>query len=175
LAGCTFDGGIGNDEACISLGDSGGPMFVRRGQEWQIAAIHFAVEAAYNTGPTGSGDNGTLFDYRGLYHRSDTGWKLEPIEGSAPVPASSFSTRVVPRRAWLDAAIAKAPPPPTLEQAPSPQGPYAPAVSAAHDPATRTFRVDASTGSTFFRLKGVAGLAIVRVRLQSGQAMIEYD
>lgn len=175
LAGCAFNGGIGNDEACISLGDSGGPLFVRRGQEWQLAGIHFAVEAAFNTSDTGTGENGTLFDYRGLYRRSNSAWELEPVEGTSPVPAVFFSTRVMPRRAWLDASIARAPAAPTLEQAAEPQGPYSPFVGSNHDPVARTFTVDTSAGSSFFHLRGTAGLAIVRVQLQSGQVVIEYD
>jgi hypothetical protein len=175
LAGCTFDGGVGDDEACISLGDSGGPMFVRRGQEWQLAAIHFAVEAAFNTVPTGGGSNGSLFDYRGLYRRSNSGWELEPTEGRSPVPASFFSTCVAPRRAWLTSAIARAPLPPTLEQSPVPEGPFTPSVASVHDPQSRTFTVTASSGSTFFRLIGTAGLVILRVQIESGQAVIEYD
>lgn len=175
LAGCAFNGGIGNDEACISPGDSGGPMFVRRGQEWQLAAIHFAVEAAFNTSNSGNGDNGTLFDYRGLYHRSNSTWELEPPGGASPKPSSFFSTRIMPRRAWLDAANAKAPTAPTLEQAASPEGPFRPAVESVHDPVARTFTVDASGGSTFFQLRGTAGLMVVQVRLQSGQAVIQYD
>lgn len=175
LAGCSFDGGIGDDEACISAGDSGGPMFVRRGQTWHLAAIQYGVEASFNTESTGRGFNGLIFDFRGLYRGSENNWQLEAFENSNPAPASFVSTRIMPRRAWLDAGLAKAPAPPTLQQAPAPEGPFTDAPTASHDPVARTFRIARSEDARFFRLNGTAGLVITRVQNEDGVLVLEYD
>lgn len=175
LVRCTFDGGIGDDEACISGGDSGGPMFVRRGQTWHLAAIQFGVEASYNTNSTGPGFNGLIFDFRGLYRGSEGKWQLEAFENDFPVPTSFVSTRIMPRRAWLDAGLAKAPARPTLQEAPTPEGPFATNSTAAHDPVARTFHIVQTDGARFFRLSGPDGIVITRVRSEAGSLVLEYD
>lgn len=175
LVRCSFDGGIGDDEACISGGDSGGPMFVRRGQTWHLAAIQFGVEAAFNTTATGPGANGLIFDFRGLYRGSEGNWQLEAFEASNPVPTSFVSTRIMPRRAWLDAGLAKAPAPPTLQDAPAPEGPFTNTESATLDPVSRTFRVPRTEDARFFRLHGTAGLVITHVQGEANHLVLEYD
>jgi hypothetical protein len=176
LVGCRFNSGRGNDEGCLSTMDSGGPLFVRRGSTWQLAAIHFAVQAAYNTQPTGNGSNGTIFDYRGLYQNNGSGWVLESIENDNPVPASFFSTRIQPRRTWLNSALATAPSPASIEQALHPDGPFQAAANAAHDAVDRLFRVPVEPGdSRFFRLRGVEGLRILRTRIEGTSLRIEYE
>lgn len=81
----------------------------------------------------------------------------------------------MPRRAWLDAGLEKAPASPALQQAPSPEGPFTDAPDATHDPIARTFRIARTEEARFFRLNGTAGLAITRVRNESEALVLEYD
>jgi hypothetical protein len=176
LVGCRFNGGRGNDEGCLSTMDSSGPLFVRRGSTWQLAGIHFAVQAAFNTQPTGTGGNGTIFDYRGLYQNDGSGWVLESIENDNPVPAAFFSTRVQPRNAWLATALATAPAGATLESSADPAGPFITASGATHNPVDRFFLVPLqSTGGEFFRLRGVDGLRILQTRVEGASIRIDYE
>lgn len=179
VAGCRFDQARGADEAMLSTGDSGGPLFVRRGNTWQLAAVHFAVQSSYNTVASGTGANGTIFDYRGLYQPSSssaTGWLLEDPTASTPVPGAFFSTRIVPRRSWLTTALATAPAAAILETAPTPSGPFTAPADSSHDPVERTFFVPLQPdGSAFYRLRGVEGLRFTRVQPAGSLLRLEYE
>lgn len=171
----TFDAASGADEGCLSVGDSGGPLFVRRNGQWQLAAIHFAVEAAYRTSEEGETRNGTVFDYRGLYRGSGVAWELVPLSGDGPSPASMFSTRLQPRAAWLTAAVGRAPSAPVLESAPGVGGPFSPALDFAHDPVARRFTVAITGEMRIFRLRGPVAVTVTRVGRSGSLMTLDYE
>lgn len=171
----TFDAASGADEGCLSVGDSGGPLFVRRNGQWQLAAVHFAVEAAYRTSEEGETRNGTVFDYRGLYRGSGVAWELVPLSGDGPSPASMFSTRIQPRSTWLTAAVGRAPAAPVLESASGVGVPFSPAVDFAHDPVARRFTVAISGEMRIFRLRGPVAVTVTRVERSGSLMTLDYE
>jgi len=99
-----FDG-TGTDEGILSIGDSGGPVFMQEGGVWKLAGIHYAVETPFNTTDSGDGFNAAVFDKGGLYVRSDpsTWTYLNPTPGNQP--AFSFSTSVPAGSAWIASIV----------------------------------------------------------------------
>lgn len=100
----TFDAGAGGDEAHLSVGDSGGAVFIQDGGVWKLAGINYSVDGSwdYNAAVDTKEFNAALFDARGLYVGSDgSGWNLveaeldeegEPID--EPVPSGFYATRI---------------------------------------------------------------------------------
>lgn len=88
------------DESALSVGDSGGGLFVQEDGLWKLAAINYAVDDLY----TSANDAGyiipVLFDARGFYARQDDG-TFVLITGDDPVPTGFYSTRVANRLAWI--------------------------------------------------------------------------
>jgi hypothetical protein len=172
---CDFDPMAGDDEGTFSVGDSGGGGWVLRDGQWQLASIHYAVEAAYNTSDTGTGMNGCIFDYRGLYRMGDKGWEFVPVEDETPATSVLVVSRIAPRRGWLMAAIGRAPRPAVLKRAGVPEGPYVDFVEALHDPVAREFRLPAGGTAGFFRVSGDAGPQLKGIRLQGNEIVVTYD
>jgi hypothetical protein len=76
-----FDAISSQDEAHLSVGDSGGGSFIFQGGQWQLAGINYAVEGYWDTNNV-TGDNShfgaALFDKGGFYLGSDAGgWTLQ--------------------------------------------------------------------------------------------------
>ena len=171
-----FDGDAGDDECTVSLGDSGGPVWVQRGNEWQLAAINFATDSEFRTVPDGPTLQGALFDFRGLYQRVASGaWDQVPAGGDGPAPATSVSTRIWPRRQWVDAAIQRAPGPATLLSAAQVEGPFSPASGVSHDAVRREFRIPVGPGNAFFRVTGPAGPNLRDIRREGSRVVVRYD
>lgn len=171
-----FDGDAGDDECTLSVGDSGGPLWVQRDGEWQLAAIHFATDSEFRTDPEGPTLQGALVDFRGLYKRGAGGvWERVPADGDGPAVAVSMSTRLWPREAWVEAAVQRAPGPASLLAATGIAGPFVPAPDASHDPVRREFRVAAGAGAAFFRVTGPAGPLLRGIRLEGMRVIVRYD
>lgn len=97
------------DEGTLSLGDSGGPVFVEQAGEWRLAGINYAVDNPFNTSATGTGFNAAIYDRGGLY-ASLSGDMAGPWSYVSPTllsqPASSFSTAVPSSSDWIAGVIA---------------------------------------------------------------------
>lgn len=92
-----FDDVLGQNESSLSVGDSGGAVFVNDGGIWKLAGINYGVEKDFDTNAT-PGDNSefeaALFDRGGFYQGSDgDGWSLAP-DSAANSYASRISTHV---------------------------------------------------------------------------------
>lgn len=85
------------EEATLSIGDSGGAVFVNDGGLWKLAGINYSVDGLFDTNnTTGDGHefNAALFDRGGLYQGSDgQGWSLIPDVG-ANNPSSIYASRI---------------------------------------------------------------------------------
>ena len=91
-----FDALPGTDEAHLSVGDSGGALFINDMGIWKLAGINYAVDGQWDFDGLANGDgfNASLFDARGLYVGSDgAGWNIVP-DDIAAVPSSFYSTRI---------------------------------------------------------------------------------
>lgn len=92
------------DEGVLSIGDSGGPVFMQEGGVWKLAGINYAVESAFNTTNSGTGFNAAIFDKGGLY-QSTSGSTSGPWSYVNPTvqnkPAVSYSSSVPANSAWI--------------------------------------------------------------------------
>lgn len=93
--------GLGHtaEEATLSVGDSGGAVFVNDGGIWKLAGINYSVDGMFDTNSTvgdGSEFNAALFDRGGLYQGSDgQGWNFIanlPLDNPSSMYASRIST-----------------------------------------------------------------------------------
>lgn len=101
------------EEATLSVGDSGGAVFVNDGGIWKLAGINYSVDGMFDTNHTtgdGSEFNAALFDRGGLYQGSDAqGWTLIPNIGPDN-PSSMYASRISTSAAAIQ-AIAVVPEP----------------------------------------------------------------
>lgn len=93
--------GLGHtaEEATLSVGDSGGAVFVNDGGIWKLAGINYSVDGMFDTNSTvgdGSEFNAALIDRGGLYQGSDgQGWNFIanlPLDNPSSMYASRIST-----------------------------------------------------------------------------------
>jgi PEP-CTERM motif len=89
--------GYTSEEATLSVGDSGGGVFVNDGGIWKLAGINYSVDGLFDTNNTtgdGSEFGAALFDRGGLYQGSDgQGWTLIPNIGPDN-PSSLYASRI---------------------------------------------------------------------------------
>lgn len=91
-----FDALPGTDEAHLSVGDSGGALFINDLGIWKLAGINYAVDGQWDFDGLANGDgfNASLFDAGGLYVGSDSsGWTPVPDQ-ILDDPSSFYSTRI---------------------------------------------------------------------------------
>jgi hypothetical protein len=97
---CDFDNPGIADECHLSVGDSGGGLFVLENGLWRLAGIHYAVDGPFREPPSGPAFNGALFDCGGLEYQDDVSWIAIP-EAAENVPSSFYSSRISASLAWL--------------------------------------------------------------------------
>jgi hypothetical protein len=105
LLSCEFDSPGLPDECHLSVGDSGGGMFVLENDLWRLAGIHLSVDSPFRYDSTGGGFNATLFDAAGLEYLDGTNWIIIP-EQLVNIPSRFYSSRI---SASLPAILAIAP------------------------------------------------------------------
>lgn len=101
-----FDLSGGTNQGILSLGDSGGPVFMQEGGIWKLAGINYAVESIFNTTNSGSGFNAAIYDKGGLYISGTINgpWSYtNPSLGDQP--AASFSSSVPANATWVQNVI----------------------------------------------------------------------
>ena len=93
-------------ECHLSVGDSGGGLFVLEDGLWRLAGIHLSVDGNFREPPSGTPFIAALFDYGGFeFGGPPDEWELIPDE-VADIPSSFYSCRI---SASLAAIAAKAP------------------------------------------------------------------
>jgi hypothetical protein len=107
LLRATFVAAGGRNEAALSAGDSGGPVFIKDGKFYKLAGINYAVDGPYSTTNSGPGFDASLFDRRGLYQETsaDT-WTLIPGRGGK-LPGGFYATRVSSRVEWINGTLSQ--------------------------------------------------------------------
>ncbi len=101
----TFDKNGGANECHLGINDSSAPIFIDDDTGWKLAGVAALVDAYFNTTNSGGGFNAFIFDARGIYYGSSSGWN--PVGGSAPVPSGFYATRISARIAWIDDILAQ--------------------------------------------------------------------
>lgn len=88
------------DECHLSVGDSGGGVFVLENGLWRLAGINYSVEGPFRNPPAVENINATLFDEGGLEMFEDPNWVLVPDEAN-DVPSGFLSTRISHYTSWI--------------------------------------------------------------------------
>lgn len=113
LLAARFDAISGQQEAGLSVGDSGGGVFINSGGQWFLAGINYAAQGFFDTNNTvgdASEFSAALFDAGGFYLGSDGGgWNQIP-DGVENVPSEFYSSRISDNLAAIQ-AIAGVPEP----------------------------------------------------------------
>jgi hypothetical protein len=90
--------GLGDNEAIVADGDSGGAGFIQVNGEWRLAGIVSAV-SAYSFTPTGPTFAAALYDTSGLFDRTYT------VTTPASGPSGGFLSRISHRLAEINAQL----------------------------------------------------------------------
>lgn len=100
----TFDNSGFANEAHLSVGDSGGAIFIEDGGVWKLAGINYAVDGPFYLDEKGNdGFDGALFDARDFYYNDGANFQL--ITGAAAVPSGFYCSRISTRTAWIYSVI----------------------------------------------------------------------
>lgn len=98
-----FDRDAGPNEAHLSVGDSGGGVFILEDGLWKLAAINYGVDDLRTA--AGNQFVAAAFDARGYFTTDESGALVPVPDPGADVPTSFYSTRVGPRLAWIASRI----------------------------------------------------------------------
>ena len=100
---CTFDNPGIAVECHLSVGDSGGGLFVLESGLWRLAGIHLAVDGPFRFDPAGGdGFNAALYDKGGLQEKTGDplAWVSVP-ETPADNPSRFYSSRISASLPWI--------------------------------------------------------------------------
>ena len=93
-----FDASGGPNEAHLSVGDSGGAVFVLNEgtNQWELAGINLAVDGPFSTSSSGTNPfNAAMFDTTGLFVQGET----------APNPSAFYATEIAPREGFINSVV----------------------------------------------------------------------
>ncbi len=91
-------------EAHLSVGDSGGGLFILQNGLWRLAGINYAVDDLFTAPDPGTGFAADLFDARGYYSENDD-QSFTLITGDANAPTSFYCTQLSSRLAWIESVV----------------------------------------------------------------------
>jgi hypothetical protein len=97
---CDFDKPGIADECHLSVGDSGGGLFVLENGLWRLAGINFSVDGPFRTDSAGSPFNAALFDAGGLEYVDGEKWVSLPEQGEK-LPSSFYCSRISASLPWI--------------------------------------------------------------------------
>ena len=96
---CNFNAQALPDECHLSVGDSGGGMFVLENGLWRLAGVHYSVEGPFRHDSSEVPFDAALFDIGGL-QVENSGWMLVP-DADEDVPSGFLSSRISSSLAWI--------------------------------------------------------------------------
>ncbi len=100
-----FDASGDYYEGSLSVGDSGGGVFIKDGSTWKLAGINYGTDGYYSyTGQNGTGFSASIFDQGGLYVGTDNAWN-HIADQATDIPGSSYATRISSNMAWIRSII----------------------------------------------------------------------
>ncbi len=91
-------------QAHLSVGDSGGGLFILQNGLWRLAGINYGVDDVFTSPVASAALAAAIFDARGYYEENDDG-SFSLITGTGNVPTSFYSTQVSARFAWIESVV----------------------------------------------------------------------
>ena len=102
LLHCDFDSPGIADECHLSVGDSGGGMFVLENGLWRLAGIHLSVDGPFRLDPPGVPFNAALYDRGGLEELTgDPASWVSVTETAENQPSRFYSSRISASLSWI--------------------------------------------------------------------------
>jgi hypothetical protein len=97
-----FDQNGVTNECHMSVGDSGGGVFVLENGLWRLAGLNYLVDGPFRKDVSEGNDGylATLFDYGGMEYKTDMGWVLEP-EAANDKPSAFYASRISASLEWI--------------------------------------------------------------------------
>ena len=96
---CSFNRNGIPHECHLSVGDSGGGLFVLENGLWRLAGIHYGVDGNFRRNASeGGGYSAALFDMGGM---EVSGAWIPIAEADEDVPSSFYSSRISASLAWI--------------------------------------------------------------------------
>ncbi|MBV9008399.1 MAG: hypothetical protein JO354_04420 [Verrucomicrobia bacterium] len=103
LLRATFDANVSPNEAHLSVGDSGGGVFIfnSSANQWQLAGINLAVDGPFSTSASGANPfDAAMFDTTGLFAQDDSGnWV------AAPNPSAFYATEIAAHTPFIESVV----------------------------------------------------------------------
>src|SRR6202011_1962017 len=98
-----FNNNAGPNEGHLSVGDSGGAVFVydMSTSRWELAGINLAVDGPFSTSSNGANAfDAAMFDTTGLFARDDQGnWV------ASPNPSAFYATEIAAHRGFIQSVV----------------------------------------------------------------------
>lgn len=98
---CDFDSPGIAGECHMSVGDSGGGLFVLENGLWCLAGINLAVDGPFRTSPSDPSFYAAIYDLGGLEYNAPP-WTLIPDQ-TQNIPSSFYCSRISSSLAWITA------------------------------------------------------------------------
>jgi hypothetical protein len=166
LLECRFDQAAGGDEAMLSSGDSGGPLFVRDTDgAWKLAGIHFAVSGPFSPDTNAAPFFGAFYDTAGWFEGL-AGQQERLPRLPRPRPASCYSSRISSSAAAIGRFVAGASDAgePRIESTEDLGRPFSPEAGYAVDAGRGVITVVGGQERRFFRVSGAGRISAVALR-----------
>lgn len=119
-----FDRDGGENEAHLTVGDSGGPVFIQEDGVWKLAGIAVSVDQFYSLTDKGPWFDAVLLDVGGLWHGNVSGlFRKDTVKDQ---PNGWYAVRVSPMLDWIRGVdpLPLMPPPPPPPPPPDPLAEY---------------------------------------------------
>jgi hypothetical protein len=167
------------NEAHLSPGDSGGPVFIEKDGEWALAGINYATDGFFNFIPEGKGFVPLLFDAGGFYidWGQDIGW-VYIRDRKEDIASSFYSTRVSNYVSLIEAVLDGSMEPkgrePWVVSASRPKGIYLSEYKQELDERNQEIRLPVSGQARFYRLLGCSDYEMTSIRVEGSSVLLHY-
>ncbi len=96
-----FDAAGNSNECHLSVGDSGGGLFIQEDGVWKLAGIHVDVDGMFSNAVDGTVFNAALLDKAGLWEGGGASW----VYHAASEPSAFYSVRISAYAGWINSVI----------------------------------------------------------------------
>lgn len=176
LLRATFDAAGGANECHLTTGDSGGAAFLREGNRWELAGIHYAVDGPYRYPEGGDAFPAALFNHQGFTWEDEGLW-VPTTETDQPEAGALYTSDVSAHAQWILDYLNQAPMEdlPVLQQSSDAGAGFSDAVDAQVNPQERTIRLPRPERTRFYRLRSCSPSRITDVFQAEGALVLAYE